>query len=105
MRDEAGRFLPGESGNPAGRPLKGDALTDVLRNKVDKDAVAAKLIEMAMERNDLGALKYIYDRLDGKPVETINQNVLSAPKVVEIVHRGEGDGESVAEDIEAMEES
>jgi hypothetical protein len=58
-----------------------------------------------MEKGDLVALKYIFDRLDGRPVETINQNVAAAPKVVEIVHRGKGDGESVAEDIEAMEES
>jgi hypothetical protein len=82
----------------------GEALTDILRQKIDKDAVAAKLIEIAMEKGDLVALKYIFDRLDGRPVETINQNVASAPKVVEIVHR-EGDDTTVAEDIEAVEES
>jgi hypothetical protein len=82
----------------------GEALTDILRQKIDKDAVAAKLIEIAMEKGDLVALKYIFDRLDGRPVETINQNVAAAPKVVEIVHRGEGDDTTVAEDIEAVEE-
>ena len=82
----------------------GEALTDILRQKIDKDAVAAKLIEIAMEKGDLVALKYIFDRLDGRPVETINQNVAAAPKVVEIVHR-EGDDTTVAEDIEAVEES
>lgn len=30
MRDEKGRIMPGFSGNPAGRPKKGQALTDKL---------------------------------------------------------------------------
>ena len=102
-RDESGRFLPGWKGGP-GRPPRGESLTDLLRERIDREAVIAKLIEIAMEKSDLAALKYILDRVDGKPVETINQNMVSAPKVVEIVHRGEGGGESAAEDIEVVEE-
>jgi hypothetical protein len=64
-----------ENINRNGRPKKGETLTDALREIVDKDAVAQKLVEMAMERGDLAALKYIYDRIDGRPVETIQQHV------------------------------
>ena len=82
MRDQYGRFVPGYSGNPGGRPHKDESLTDVLRRKVDKDLIASKLIELAVERGDLGALKYINDRLDGRPVETINQTVREIPEFV-----------------------
>ena len=102
MRDETGKFLPGESGNPNGRPPKGEALTDALRAKVDKDTLASKLIEMALEKGDLGALKYIYDRIDGRPVETVTQTLLSAPKVVHVFHDNYDPTDS--EDIETVEE-
>ena len=91
----------GQSGNPAGRPPKGEALTDVLREKVDKAGIADKLIEIAMKKGDIVALKYIYDRIDGRPVETVNQTVMEAPKVIEIVH---GSDKADPEDIDAMEE-
>ena len=93
-RDENGRFLPGYKGGP-GRPPKGEALTEILRSKLDKHAVAEKLIEMAMEKGDLAALKYIYDRVDGKPVETVNQTVREIPEFVGFTVRDDPeDGEA-----------
>jgi hypothetical protein len=68
-RDENGRFLPGTVPNPKGRPKKGTALTDVLKERVDAQELANKLIDMAMD-GDTVAMKYIYDRIDGKPIET-----------------------------------
>ena len=68
--------------NRKGRPKKGAALTDVLNYKLDqkkdgrlrRETVAEKLIELA-EGGDAAALRYLIDRIDGKPRETINANV------------------------------
>ncbi len=81
-------FKPGVSGNPAGRPKKEYCLTDILKeqgnikDEIDtmgnlitrKQAVARKLWAMATA-GDVVALKYLYDRLDGKPLQTIEANV------------------------------
>ena len=64
-------FKPGVSGNPNGRPKKGTALTDVLRETVNADDLAAKLLEL-VEAKDIQAIKYVYDRIDGKPKESID---------------------------------
>ncbi len=61
-----GGFQPGESGNPRGRP-KGQGLTDELSLLIDKKKLAEKIIWLAMEKNDIRAIMYIYDRVDGKP--------------------------------------
>jgi hypothetical protein len=68
QRDENGRVVSGVL-NPNGRPTKGQALTDVLRSKADPEEIADQLLSMARD-GDLGALKYIYDRIDGKPKES-----------------------------------
>lgn len=82
MKKESPVGKKGYTGNPNGRPPKGEALTDVLRSKVNKEAIAERLIEIAMEKGDIAALKYIYDRIDGRPVETVNQNIKEIPEYV-----------------------
>ena len=69
----------GESGNPNGRPPKDQALTDILRSKVDKEAIAEKLLEM-VDGGDLAAIKYVYDRVDGRPKETIEGTFTEIPR-------------------------
>jgi len=65
--------------NRKGRPKKGSALTDILNYKLDlvhksgklkREAIAEKLIEAALN-GDIAALKYIFDRCDGRPKESI----------------------------------
>lgn len=76
-------WKPGQSGNPKGRAKKQQSLTDILKkqgNKKDveingkkyskKEALAIILWQMALNRN-LAAIRYIYDRIDGIPTQTI----------------------------------
>jgi hypothetical protein len=78
-RDEKGRFVPGWEGGP-GRPKKGEALTDILKSKLNKEELAEKLIAKAFEDGDLAAMKYIYDRIDGRPKETIEGTFTEIPR-------------------------
>lgn len=65
--------------NMNGRPKKGMAITDILREYLDetdkddktrKEILIEKLFKMA-NAEDLAALKYIIDRVDGKPKEKL----------------------------------
>lgn len=74
-------WKPGESGNPEGRPPKEESLTEVLRSKIDKDEIADKLIELGKAGNVV-ALKYLYDRCDGAPRQTVDSNVRKVPGTI-----------------------
>lgn len=90
-----GRFVPGQSANPKGRPKKGQTMTDILEKtlkkksiKVDgkmisgKEAAAIKIMQLAL-KGDVAALKYIFDRIDGKPDTTIRFDPKEMP-VIEV---------------------
>jgi hypothetical protein len=66
-------WKPGISGNPAGRPKKGETMTDALRAKIDKDEIADVLISMARAGN-VSAVKYVYDRIDGMPRQHVEMS-------------------------------
>ena len=86
-------FVKGQSGNPKGRAKKGQCLTDILEkfgNKKDvqkgdvsitrREALAEKVWELAI-KGDFPAIKYIYDRIDGQPVQKTEN--INLPTVLE----------------------
>ena len=70
-RNKKGQLLPGSILNPAGAPKRGTSLTEILSNKINADSLATKLIELADKKN-LKAIQYIFDRVDGRPAQTIH---------------------------------
>jgi hypothetical protein len=90
IRDQHGRFKPGVSGNPGGRSREAAELDRALREIVDPQVLAHKLWSLAEEGN-LAAIKYIYDRLDGKPTERIETIVANMPKVIGYYPTEDGD--------------
>lgn len=76
-----------QDANRNGRPKKEYCLTDILKEQgnlkdVDgkegkisrKEAIGKKLWAMAMG-GDVTALKYLYDRVDGRPLQTIEAQI------------------------------
>lgn len=70
----------GQSGNPKGRPPKGKAMSEELRRLLARQAsgskrtnlevLVANLIDMALA-GQLDAIKYICDRLEGRPAQAV----------------------------------
>ena len=89
QRDSFGRFLPGApSINPAGRPPKGQAMTEILAKYLDmpaaalrqinleqipaKDAIAVKQVLASLDDDlDSATRRYTFDRLDGRPAQAV----------------------------------
>jgi hypothetical protein len=83
--------------NRRGRPKKGQALTDILNYKLDqktetgklqREAVAEKLIDLALE-GDMTTIRYVMDRVDGRPKETVAlESAAIESKLLEVFNHG-----------------
>ena len=74
-----GRWVKGKSGNPNGRPRKPKAFTELLRKllaakredgRTRMEAIVEQLMAKA-EAGEIDAIKYLCDRLDGKPRQAV----------------------------------
>lgn len=79
-RDELGRFVPGVSGNPAGKPKGIKHMTTILDEAIRKVAEGTgntydkEIVKALMEKartGDTKAIDMIFDRLEGKPKQSM----------------------------------
>jgi len=103
-RDSKGKFIKGYSANPGGNPPgKVISLVALLRKQLtehpeDAKAIVDSLIKMGKTR-ELGAIKELLDRIDGKVVE---RHRLEGELPIRLVFvpakallEGQGEGESI----------
>jgi len=97
-KKKTGFALNPENINRKGRAKKGMTFSDILKDYVDEDAKKDKtrkeilieeLYKMATS-GDLAALKYLIDRLDGRPKEKKEIDLTSDVNIVYADHEDEG---------------
>jgi len=100
-----GRFAPGVSGNPGGKPLRAFSRAQfmaILRG-VMTDSVIAKVIERARDQALAGnrdAREWLFNYLAGAPTQSHDVSVRSASQVkVEVVYDGMGDAGDEGEEV------
>jgi len=74
-RDDKGKFLPGASGNPQGRPPRDQTVTEFLRQKIPADMLADMIADKVRAGNDT-FLKTVLEYYDGKPINKILEGPL-----------------------------
>ena len=93
-----------------GRPPAEKSLTKALRDKVDPKEMAERIIALSRDKDKTIALKattYIYDRLDGTPIQSLRTQSDDLPQIViagpgvELDKADSGDTSQASSDQEA----
>jgi hypothetical protein len=85
LRDEKGRWLPGVSPNPSGRPPIKVSLVKLLQDRLSNESTADEIIQALIDKckeRDVPAIKEVLDRIDGKVATELNVKSL-------VVHVGD----------------
>lgn len=97
-------FMPGQSGNPKGRPKKPKNILEAMDDELDKvrtinpdgtpgktaaQVIAQNAIDKAVIEKDLDAIKWITERKHGK-VPNINQNTNTNIDLADILDQARG---------------
>ena len=86
-----------------GRPPAEKSLTKALRDKTDPQKAAAGILELTTSKDEavrLRAWQYIYDRLDGTPIQSLRTQIDDLPQIVvagpsaELDRADSGDGDA-----------
>lgn len=81
-------FVKGQSGNPLGRPKKGQSITELLMKKLSPEVLADKIVAR-IEAGDKDAIKLYWQYADGMPtqkleVEQVNPYETRAWRLIEL---------------------
>ena len=103
----AASWKPGQSGNPSGRPSKLKTLTGMLESKVNREEMAAKLIAIANDDStpalQLEAIKYIYARIEGNPIQAMRHQIDGQVGALIFLHPGREAPETNTAESEAID--
>ena|SRR3990167_4124886 len=78
-------WKPGQSGNPVGRPRNEHSFTNALRQRLNAQDLADKLVAL-IDAGDIAAIKYAYDRLEGSP-RTSGELTMRGESLDEVANR------------------
>ena len=85
-------WKPGQSGNPSGKAKNPTTLTGILADLVDMQEIGETLIAIAKDKSQpalrLEAIKYIYSRIEGNPVQAMRFQAEGAVMPMIILHPG-----------------
>lgn len=95
IRDSTGRFLPGVSGNPAGRPEGSKSFTTKVRLALEKiadgkdytyeEAFIKSILKKAILDQDPTIIRLIWNYLDGMPRQTSDMNLNIPQNIIDLI--------------------